>query len=244
MGRTLGATTAIDAGRVVTVAGNGVVRILSLRGRALRSWSVGESVVTARLRGRTLAVQHGRTIDLYDAKTGAKTTSAEMLTDGGPLRRLPDIQVISSSTRPAAPSTCFISPGSRPRPPAPRCRTVSRRAPRAGRPVRELERDVRPPARSRRVHPSPNDRGAFVGGGDEGDHLLDDVSTSGRGCCSRRPARGQRRSAVERVRVGCAAPEDRRSDRGARGGRIGRRGGDAVAHNGDPPRLSLDVRPR
>jgi TolB protein len=92
MGRALGATTAIDAGRVVTVAGNGVVRILSLRGRALRSWSVGERVVTARLRGRTLAVQHGRTIDVYNAKTGAKTTSGEMLTDGGPLPRLLDIQ--------------------------------------------------------------------------------------------------------------------------------------------------------
>jgi len=92
IGRALGATTAIDGGRVATVAGNGVVRILSLSGRVLRSWNLGGGVVTARLRGKSLAVQHGRTIDVYNAKTGAKTTSGEMLTDGGPLPRLLDIQ--------------------------------------------------------------------------------------------------------------------------------------------------------
>jgi hypothetical protein len=74
------------------VAGNGVVRILSLRGQALRSWSVGERVVTARLRGRSLAVQHADAIDIYDAKTGAKQQSRELLTDGGPRPYLLDVQ--------------------------------------------------------------------------------------------------------------------------------------------------------
>lgn len=92
MGRALGATTAIDGGRVATVAGNGVVRILSLRGRVLRSWSVGEGVVTTRLRGRSLAVQHADAIDIYDAKTGAKQQSRELLTDGGPRPYLLDVQ--------------------------------------------------------------------------------------------------------------------------------------------------------
>ena len=85
LGRGRGITTAVDGGRVVAVpATGGVVRLLSLRGRVLRSWSVGEKVVSARLRGRVLAVQHGTTVDVYDAQTGAKRQSRELLTDGGP----------------------------------------------------------------------------------------------------------------------------------------------------------------
>ena len=40
--------------------------------------------MSARLRGRVLAVQHGTTVDVYDAQTGAKRQSRELLTDGGP----------------------------------------------------------------------------------------------------------------------------------------------------------------
>ena len=80
-----GITTAVDGGRVVAVpATGGIVRLLSLRGRVLRSWSVGEKVVSARLRGRVLAVQHEATVDVYDTKTGAKRQSRELRTDGGP----------------------------------------------------------------------------------------------------------------------------------------------------------------
>ena len=59
LGQGRGATTAIDGGRLPRSRGNGVVQMLSLKGRVLRSWSFGERVVTARLRGRRLAVQHG-----------------------------------------------------------------------------------------------------------------------------------------------------------------------------------------
>jgi Tol biopolymer transport system component len=80
-----GITTAVDGARVVAVpATGGVVRLLSLRGRVLRSWSVGGKVLAALLRGRVLAVQHGATMDVYDAKNGAKRQSRELLTDGGP----------------------------------------------------------------------------------------------------------------------------------------------------------------
>jgi TolB protein len=92
LGRGRGLTTAVDAGRVATVAPSGVVRILTLGGRELRSWNLGEGVVTARLRGRTLVVQHADTIDAYDAQTGAKRQSRELRTDGGPLPFLLDVQ--------------------------------------------------------------------------------------------------------------------------------------------------------
>ena len=79
-----GITAAVDGGRVVAVTSAGVVRMLSLRGRVLHSWSLGPGVVTARLRGRVLAVQQGTTVDAYDAQTGAKRQSRELRTDGGP----------------------------------------------------------------------------------------------------------------------------------------------------------------
>ena len=37
-------------------------------------------------------MQHARTVDVFDAKTGAKIASSDMLTDGGPPPRLLDIQ--------------------------------------------------------------------------------------------------------------------------------------------------------
>jgi Tol biopolymer transport system component len=84
LGRQRGLPMAVDGGRVVTVTATGIVRLLSLRGRVLHAWTIGERVVTASLRGRVLAVQHGSTLDAYDAKTGAKRRSRELQTDGGP----------------------------------------------------------------------------------------------------------------------------------------------------------------
>ena len=72
------------AKRVVTVTPTGVVRTALARGRVLRSWSVGERVVTARLRGRVLAVQQRHDGRRLRRTTGAKRQSRELLTDGGP----------------------------------------------------------------------------------------------------------------------------------------------------------------
>jgi Tol biopolymer transport system component len=79
-----GVTTAVDAGKVLTVARNGLVRILSTSGSVLRSWSLGEGIVTGRLRGKTLAVQRGTTLDTYDTATGAHTRTRSLAADEGP----------------------------------------------------------------------------------------------------------------------------------------------------------------
>jgi TolB protein len=79
-----GITNAVDGERVLTVTQTGVVRTLSLSGRVLQTWNLGEGVVTARLRGRVLAVQQGTRVDVYDATTGAKRQSRELRADGGP----------------------------------------------------------------------------------------------------------------------------------------------------------------
>jgi TolB protein len=92
LGGRRGMTTAVDGGRVVTATRAGVVRTLSLGGRVLHSWSLGQGVLTALLRGRVLAVQHGATVDAYDAKTGAKRQSRELQTDGGPSPLLLGVQ--------------------------------------------------------------------------------------------------------------------------------------------------------
>jgi TolB protein len=91
LGQGRGATTAVDGGRLATVAGNSV-QVLTLKGRVLRSWTFDERVVTARLRGNRLAVQHARTLDVFNAKTGDKILSTDMVTDGGTPPRLLDIQ--------------------------------------------------------------------------------------------------------------------------------------------------------
>jgi Tol biopolymer transport system component len=91
LGQGRGMTTAIDGGRLATIAGN-TVQLFTLKGGLLRSWSFDERVLNARLRGRRLAVQHARTVDVYDAKTGVKIVSTDMLTDGGTPPRLLDIQ--------------------------------------------------------------------------------------------------------------------------------------------------------
>lgn len=92
LGRERGVTTSVDGGKVVAVSRTGVVRILDLRGRVLRSWRLGAGVGTALLRGRVLAVQHGTTVDAYDAQTGTKRHSRELQTDGGPQALLLGVQ--------------------------------------------------------------------------------------------------------------------------------------------------------
>jgi hypothetical protein len=79
-----GATVAVDAGRVLTVAPSGLVRLLSTQNRVLRGWDLDEGIVAARLRGRTLAVQHGTSVDTYDTATGAKTRTRALAADEGP----------------------------------------------------------------------------------------------------------------------------------------------------------------
>ncbi len=78
-----GSTISVDAGRVLTLAPNGVVRLLSIRDRLLRTWRLGPHVVNARLRGRTLAVQQATSLDIYDATTGAKRKTVPLAADEG-----------------------------------------------------------------------------------------------------------------------------------------------------------------
>jgi len=87
-----GATTSVDAGTVLTVTEHGLVRILSASGRLLRGWSLGEGIVTARLRGSTLAVQQGATLDAYNAATGAKTQTRSLAANEGLAPFLLDVQ--------------------------------------------------------------------------------------------------------------------------------------------------------
>ena len=73
-------------------ASNGVVRLLSTRDRLLRSWKLERGIVNARLRGRALAVQHRRSLDVYDTSTGAKRQTLPLASDGGSRPYLLDIQ--------------------------------------------------------------------------------------------------------------------------------------------------------
>jgi hypothetical protein len=77
---------------VVTVAPNGLVRLLSTHDRVLRSWTLGPGIVTARLRGGTLAVQQGASLDLYNAATGAKRRTLPLAADEGLAPFLLDVQ--------------------------------------------------------------------------------------------------------------------------------------------------------
>lgn len=86
-----GVTAAVDAGRVVTVAPGGLVRLLATSGRLLRSWTLGGGIVDARLRGRTLAVQRGTNVALYDSMTGAETATRALVRDEGSVTLL-DVQ--------------------------------------------------------------------------------------------------------------------------------------------------------
>ena len=79
-----GITAAVDAGRVLTVAPGGIVRILSTRGSVLRQWTLGPGIDEATLRGRRLALQRGASLSLYDTATGAKRETRQLVSDEGP----------------------------------------------------------------------------------------------------------------------------------------------------------------
>jgi WD40-like Beta Propeller Repeat len=87
-----GITTSVDAGRVLTVAPSGLVRLLSTRDRVLRSWSLGPGIVNARLRGRTLAVQQRVSLVVYDASTGEKKRTLPLAVNEGLPPYLLDVQ--------------------------------------------------------------------------------------------------------------------------------------------------------
>jgi Tol biopolymer transport system component len=87
-----GSTISVDAGRVLTLAPNGVVRLLSTQDRLLRTWRLGRHVVNARLRGRTLAVQEANTLDIYDTVNGAKRQTLPLAADEGLPPYLLDVQ--------------------------------------------------------------------------------------------------------------------------------------------------------
>jgi TolB protein len=87
-----GVTASVDAGRVLTVGKNGLVRIHSTRGRVLRTWRLARGIDNARLRGRALAVQHRLTLDVYDTATGALRQSLPLSPDGGGRSLLLDVQ--------------------------------------------------------------------------------------------------------------------------------------------------------
>jgi Tol biopolymer transport system component len=87
-----GVTAAVDAGRVLTVAANGRVRLLSTRDRVLRTWGLAPHIDNARLRGTALAVQHGQSLDVYDTSTGAKKQALPLASDGGSRAFLFDVQ--------------------------------------------------------------------------------------------------------------------------------------------------------
>jgi TolB protein len=87
-----GVTTAVDTGRVLTVALDGTVRLLSTSGHLRRTWKLDPGIVAARLRGRAVAVQHRFSVDVYDAVTGAKKQTIALAANEGVAPRLLDIQ--------------------------------------------------------------------------------------------------------------------------------------------------------
>jgi TolB protein len=85
-------SSAVDAGRVLTVAPGGVVRVVSLRGRVLRSWTLGAGIDDARLQGRTVAIQRGATVTLYDVATAARRREWPLAANEGSRPRFLDLQ--------------------------------------------------------------------------------------------------------------------------------------------------------
>jgi WD40 repeat protein len=74
---------AVDAGRVLTLQADGLMRLLAKSGRVLHQWSVGARPGAALLDGRTVAVQRGTTVFLYDARTGAKIRTRTLAANEG-----------------------------------------------------------------------------------------------------------------------------------------------------------------
>jgi WD40 repeat protein len=80
-------TAAVDSGRVAVVAG-GDVRLLATSGRVLRTLRLRPPVDAVRLDGRTLAVQQGARVTLYDTRNGAKMRTRALAADEGEPRLL------------------------------------------------------------------------------------------------------------------------------------------------------------
>jgi hypothetical protein len=78
-----GVTAAVDRGRVVVVTPGGNVRLLSTSDRVLRAWTLPPPVDQVRLNGRTLAVQRGASVTLYDTRTGTATRTLPLSPDEG-----------------------------------------------------------------------------------------------------------------------------------------------------------------
>jgi Tol biopolymer transport system component len=87
-----GVAKAVDAHRVLTVAPGGVARLVATSGKLLRQWALGKGIAAVRLQGRTLAVQRGATVALYDTRTGAKTGTRPLVSDEGDGPTLLDLQ--------------------------------------------------------------------------------------------------------------------------------------------------------
>jgi Tol biopolymer transport system component len=86
-----GVTAAVDAGRVLTIAPGGVVRLLATSGGLLHEWTLGPGIADAALQGRTLVIQRGASLTLYDTATGAATGTRSLARDEGEPPALVDV---------------------------------------------------------------------------------------------------------------------------------------------------------
>jgi Tol biopolymer transport system component len=87
-----GVTSAVDAHRVLTVSPGGIARLVATSGRLLRQWTLGRGIAAVRLQGRTLAVQRGAMLALYDTATGSKIRTRRLVSDEGAGPALLDVQ--------------------------------------------------------------------------------------------------------------------------------------------------------
>ena len=168
LGRRRGVTTAVDGGRVrrsdSRPASSAPLASRPGAPHLEHRWTRGDRISSR----PGSPVQHGATVDAYDATTGAKRGLARaahgrrdasascsgvqgslaVYETGGAIHLL---RLSDGRGQGSAPS---------------RRRACARRQPRAGRPLRELEQDVRPPAGPARVHParrSPARQGGRAG---------------------------------------------------------------------------------
>jgi Tol biopolymer transport system component len=85
-------SSAVDAGRVLTVAPGGIVRVLTFAGQLVRTWTLGPGIADAELEGRTVAVQRGASLAIYDVSTGERRASWPLAANEGSVPRLLDVQ--------------------------------------------------------------------------------------------------------------------------------------------------------
>ena len=147
-----GVTAAVDTGRVLTVAPDGTVRLLSTSGHLCWTWTLDPGIVAARLRGRAVAVQHRSSVDVYDAVTGAEKHTIQLAANEGVAPRLLDIQGdLAVYATGGAIHLVRLSDGKDRALTLPGGAPGSPRQARAPRPLRELEPDVQPSTRTSRL---------------------------------------------------------------------------------------------